>query len=69
MGQKDPDLCERAHCRARWAFLVHGRNVYFDRCPWVLRVCAAHAEPYRRAGELDAVGRRTWLETRRQVSA
>ena len=44
MGQKNPDLCERAWCRNRWTCRVHG---FHHGRGWTLRVCEDHAEIYR----------------------
>src|SRR5262245_54650578 len=29
MGKKNPDLCERSHCRQRWTKTVYGYTHYF----------------------------------------
>jgi hypothetical protein len=41
---KNPDLCERPHCRERWTAFV---GAYRRGRSWTLRVCEDHARVYR----------------------
>ena len=43
---KNPDLCERAHCRQRYTQVVSGWDQR-KRRGWTLHVCEAHVELYR----------------------
>jgi hypothetical protein len=65
-ASKNPDLCQRPHCREPWAYLVTGLDPYFGRRKWTLRVCSAHAEPYLSGEPVDSVGRRITVRAREE---
>lgn len=65
-ARKNPDLCQRPHCRESWAYLVTGRDPrsYFGGRTWKLRVCSRHVEEYGSGSYTDAVGRRITVTSR-----
>jgi hypothetical protein len=55
---KNPDLCERPYCRARWTYQVDG---FYRHSSWNLHVCDVHVREYSdgddRSQYTDSVGR------------